>query len=120
MKKVIGFAFILALAGCTTASYQAGLATLTSNVVATNQAIADISSSLAKNCNTIEATARSIADLTSTFTSNTTANGSLSAANAVLSTWCQSPPSDIASAVQVTAAEVVAAKAAYQNVKNGG
>ena len=119
MKRVIIIGFLAAsLVGC--ANYQANLTTLTSDVVATNAAIAQVSSSLAKNCNSIQATAQSIATLTSTFTSNTTANGSLAAANAVLSTWCQSPPSDIAGAIRVTAAEVVAAKAAYQTAKNGG
>lgn len=119
MKKTI-IAIIMAsavLGGC--ANYQTNLTTFTANVVATNQAIAQVSSSLAKNCNAIEATAQSIALLTSTFTTNTTANGSLAAANAALSTWCVSPPTDIASAVQVTAAELIAARAAYQAVKKG-
>jgi len=117
-KILISLVAFLVLSGC--ANYQAKLTTFTNNVVATNQAIAQVSASLAANCNTIEATAQNIAALTSLFTTNTTANGSLAAANAVLQTWCTSPPTDIASAVKVTAAEAIAAKAAYQNVKNGG
>jgi len=119
MKKFLLAAILtLGVSGC--ANYQANLATLTGDVVATNQAIAQVSASLAANCNDLQSTAQSIAALTSTFTSNTTANGALSAANAVLTTWCQSPPTDIASAVKVTAAEVAAAKAAYQSVKDAG
>lgn len=118
MKKLIIIAIAgVSLAGC--ANYQANLNTFTANAVATNQAIAQVSASLAKNCNDIEATAKSIAALTSVFTTNTTANGSLAAANAAISTYCQNPPTDIAGAVRVTAAQAIAARAAYQMVKDG-
>lgn len=109
---------VVTLGGC--ANYQEKLATITNNIIATNQAIAKVSSSLAKNCNELEATAKSIAALTSVVSTNKKANGAVSAANAALSTWCQDPPNDIASAIKVTAAQIVAAKTAYEAVKNGG
>lgn len=117
MKYPLILVVALSLGGC--ANYQANLNAITANVVATNQAIAQVSASLAKNCNDIEATAKGIAALTSAFTTNTTANGSLAAANAAISTYCQNPPSDIAGAIRVTAAQAIAAKAAYQMVKDG-
>lgn len=112
MKKLL-FVVVLAagLAGC--ANYQANLATLTNDVVATNQAIATVSQSLAQNCNQLQSIAQSAASLTSALSSNPKATAVVSAANAVLTTYCQAPPTDIASAVATVAAQVSAAKSAY-------
>lgn len=126
MRKIaLGLLLTLGLAGCqnfqaASDRFRADLATLTADVQAVNQAIAQVSASLAQNCNSIHDTAQAIDDIAKTFGANTTTQGSIDAANAVIVTWCQSPPQDIASAVRVTAAEVAAAKAAYQAAKNGG
>lgn len=122
---IIGSALALSLAGCanfqaSSEKFRADLATLQGDVVAVNNAIASINSSLAKNCSTLESTAQAVASLTGVFTQNTTAKGALAAANAALATYCDNPPSDITSAIKATAAEIVAAKAAYKAAKNGG
>ena len=117
MKRFVILVTILSLGGC--ANYQASLNTFTNNVVATNNAIAQISASLAKNCNNLQATAQSLAALGSVFNVSSKARGGLAAANAALATWCIAPPSDIPTAIAVTAQEIANAKAAYQAAKNG-
>lgn len=114
MKKLIVLAFVLTLAGC--ANFQANLAKFTSDVVAVNQAIAQVSVSLAQNCNAIQSTAQALVPFAK---QGSNAAGDIAAANAVISTWCQSPPQDIPSAVRVTAAAVNAASAAYKAAKAG-
>lgn len=118
MKKLL-FVVVLAagLGGC--ANYQANLATFTNDVVATNQAIAAVSQSLATNCNQLQSIAQSAAALTGVFTSNPKARAVVSAANAVLETYCTAPPTDIASAVATVAAQVSAAKSAYNAALKG-
>lgn len=114
MKKYLLIVALAAgLGGC--ANYQANLATFTNDVVATNQAIAAVSQSLATNCNQLQSIAQSAAALTGVFTSNPKATAVVSAANAVLETYCTAPPTDIASAVSVTAAAAASAKAAYND-----
>jgi len=124
MKKTIILIGVVGLcvSGCanfqaSSAKFQADLNTLTGDVVAVNAAIAQISASLSKNCNGIHDAATGLASLASSFNANSQTQGAFNAANAVLSTWCAAPPTDIASAIKVTAAEVVAAKNAYQAAK---
>ena len=118
MKKLLFVtALALSVAGC--ADFQTKLATFTGNVVAVNNSIAQISASLAQNCNGIHDAAVAIQGLAAASGATPKTNGAIAAANAVISTWCQNPPSDITSAIQVTAAEVAAARAAYQAAKNG-
>lgn len=125
MKKIflvvsVGLAAILG--GCSTAqreAFQGGLSNFTASVESVNAAIAQVSASLAQNCNTLQATAGNLSGLVTMFTTNTKAIGGLSAANAALRTWCQSPPTDIQSAITATAAEIAAAKAAYKAAQKG-
>lgn len=120
MKKIILTATIaLALAGCSTTQstkFQSDLANLTANVAAVNQAIAQVSATLAQNCNGIATTAQALVPFAKI---GSNAAGDLAAANAVILTWCQSPPIDIPSAVKVTASAVTSAKAAYAAAKAG-
>lgn len=107
----LAIAATVALAGC--ANYQEKLSTFTNNVVATNQAIATVSASLASNCNGLEATATSLAALAGVLEVNQKAQAGLAAANAALSAFCQAPPTDIPSAIAAVAAQAAAAKKAY-------
>lgn len=114
----LAIASALALGGC--GNYQERLATFTNNVVATNKAIGEISQSLAKNCDSLEATATSLAGLAGVLNVNQKAQAGLAAANAALTAFCQAPPADIPSAVAAVAAQVAAAKKAYDAaLKNG-
>ncbi len=123
MRKIIlAFAaasFALSLGACSTtnsAKFQSALSNLTANVAAVNQAIAQVSASLAQNCNAIATTAQALVPFAKP---GSNASGDLAAANAVILTWCQAPPTDITSAVKVTAAAVNSAKAAYAAAKAG-
>lgn len=122
MKKLIILALGISLVGCTTAqkeAFQSGLSNFTSSVESVNTAIGQVSASLAQNCNTLQVAAGDIAGLVTLFTSNSKAVGGLSAANAALRTWCQAPPTDIASAIRATASEIAAARAAYKAAQGG-
>lgn len=117
MTKIIAIVALTALTSC--ANFQGNLKTITNDVVAVNDAIRQVSASLAQNCDTLHSAGLAFADLSGVLTTNTKAKGTLSAINAVLDTWCTAPPQDIASAVRVTAAEIAAAKAAYQSAQKG-
>lgn len=115
--RMLALLLALGLAACSStqsSKFQSDLANLTANVAAVNQAIAQVSATLAGNCNGIATTAQALVQFA---TPGSNAAGDLAAANAVILTWCQAPPTDIASAVQVTAAAVNSAKAAYAAAK---
>ena len=114
-RNLLAASAFVALAGC--ANYAANLQTFTNNVVATNDAIAQISASLAQNCDALHSAAEGLASLTSSLDltpRGSKARAGLAAANAALSSWCSAPPNDIGSALTATAAEIQAAKAAYK------
>lgn len=117
MKSIIAIVALTALTGC--ANFQGNLKTITNDVVAVNDAIRQVSASLAANCDTLHSAGLAFADLGGVLTTNTKAQGTLSAINAVLATWCSAPPQDIAGAIRVTAAEINAAKAAYKSAQAG-
>lgn len=111
---------LLALASCTTADldrFKGGLNNFVGGVEAVNEAVGKVSVAVAKNCAGIQTTALALAEVTA---SSRKAGPALAGANAAIRTWCQEPPTDIASAIKATAAEWQAAKAAYQAAKNGG
>lgn len=118
-RIILSLIVALGLAGCSatnSAKFQSDIANLTANVAAVNGAIAQVSASLAQNCNAIATTAQALVPFAKI---GSNAAGDLAAANAVIVTWCQAPPTDIPSAVKVTAAAVNSAKAAYAAAKAG-
>ena len=107
------------LCGCSTsqlASFQSGLNNFTAGVAAVDQTIASVSPTLAARCNEAQSIGNTLAAFVNTSSS---AGAGLAGVNAAIVTWCQSPPTDIKSAIASVAAQVVAAKAAYQAAKKG-
>lgn len=117
MKKLLTIALACVfLAGCATTQITSGLNKFVTNVEAVNASIEKYSAILAKNC----ATAQNYATaLQSRVNASSTAGASLDAANAGIVAWCQSPPSDILSAIKASAAMAEAANQAYKAAKAG-
>lgn len=116
---IIAATCALALAGCSNTrlqQFQTGVSNFVAGVQTVNAAIRQVSAELAKNCDDLHATASALADVTS----GTKAGPGLAAANSAIVTWCQSPPTSISTAIRATAAQIVAAKAAYSAAKAGG
>lgn len=109
----------LAIGSCSSsqlASWQAGLNNFQAGVASVDQTIANVSPVLAKYCGQAQVAGQALVPLVS---QSKAASGGLAAINAAITTWCQSPPTDIASAVNSIAAEVSAAKAAYAAAQKG-
>lgn len=107
------------LGGCSStqlASFQSGLANFQSGVASVDQTIATVSPTLAKYCNEAVLVGNSLSAFTS---SSSSAGAGLAGVNAAITTWCQRPPTDIKTAIASVAAQVAAAKAAYQAAKRG-
>ena len=111
----------IALGGCNKAQldqFQVGFSNAVATIQTVNADIAKVSQSLGANCIELQNTAGALNQLGSSV-SNKVAPA-ISGANAVIVNWCQAPPQSIAQAIQATAAEIVAAKAAYKAAKAGG
>ena len=115
----IALLMCLALGACSTSSVstlQTDLNNFTAGVQAVNSAIAQISPELFQNCQAIESTV----SLLGAFSSSSSKwAADVSAGNAAIQTFCQSPPADITSAVAQTAAAAANANAAYSQARTG-
>lgn len=125
MKRYIILA-ALTLAGCSDAT----LNTITSDVNAYNHSvdnfnaaaaaidtsIAKTSDSLYKYCTAAKSAGTGLAPLAQ---NNTTARTGLATVTQGLTTWCDAPPNDVATAISSMAAVVASAKAAYDAAKSG-
>lgn len=119
MRKLV-LAFTLILAGCSSDAslkFQQGLALVRSNVAAVNLTIASVSAELASDCGEIQNIAEALEQLAG---SNQKAKAAFATANASIVSWCQKPPTDIASAVRATAKAVADARSAYEAANRGG
>lgn len=101
------------------AQFQTGVSNFVAGVQTVNKAIGQVSAELGQNCGALQAAAQDLWLLGNAVYAKS--GPALSAANSAIVTWCQNPPTDIASALRATAAQVVAAKAAYKDAaKTGG
>lgn len=121
MKKIIVAILLAATQAACSSSAQTNFKNAVNNfntdVVLVDGAIANLSATLYANCNGISATASAL--LAFTGTSGTAGEG-LVAANAAISSYCQSAQvSNIPTAVQASAAAYNAAKAALAAAKAG-
>lgn len=123
MKRLIALLCALSLGACSSAqlaTFQTNLANFETGVADVNQAVGAVSQTLLKNCTAIQATAQALLSLTQASAPNSkSAIGGISAANAVITTYCQIAPNDVPSAIAATAAAVQSAKAAYTAAKAG-
>jgi hypothetical protein len=106
-------------AGCSTsqlAQLQSRLNNVQSGVIAVNQAIANVSPELLKNCNNLMAITSALVP----FAANTKYSPAASAAVAVITTNCQAPPvQNIAGVVTLTYQAYLNAKSAYDAARAG-
>lgn len=124
MKRLIAILTTCAMLGaCSSAKMTSAnqnvltfLGLVQQDVAAVNQDLAQISAALAQNCGALQTAGQALVALQSVAKS---AGPALSAANAVIVTFCQAPPTDIPSAISAVAAQVSAAKAAYKAAKAG-
>ena len=122
-RAILIVALASSLAACSQAQsdkFQASLLRFEANVEAIDRTISRVSPTLAKHCTTLQSVGQSLAGIVNTATTNTSAIGGLDAANAALRTFCQAPPTDIATAVATVAAQVAAARAAYKAARAVG
>lgn len=98
------------------AKFRSGLANFQAGVASVDQTIAATSPTLAKYCGDLQLAGSALVPFVA---SSKAASGGLAGANAAITTWCQSPPTDISSAIKTLAAEIVAAKAAYTATQRG-
>ncbi len=113
------FAAACALAGCTPAEqaqFQAGVAQFNADVALVDSSIATVSTALANNCNSLVAVGQALAVAIGT---SSAAGAGLTGVDAAIQSYCQAHPTNIASAVNATAAAVSAGKAAQTAAKAG-
>lgn len=114
-RTLIALALSIAVAGCSsTASVkiQAGLANFRANVAAVNETIRTVSLDLAANCEDIQFFTQALVDIAK---DQRKIAPHVESANAAIVTWCQAPPSNVASAVTSTARIAKASQAAYND-----
>ena len=119
IRSMLVLAGLFILPACSTSqlqNFQAGLANISAGVAAVDQTIAQVSPTLAKYCGDAQAVGAQLADVTN---SSSSAGAGLAGVNAGIVAWCQSPPTDIKSAVASIAAVVNAGRAAYTAARKG-
>ena len=118
MKHFLVAVVLLALAGCSTAStdrFVERLGNFNRGVAAVDEAVAKISATLYRHCKSVQAIAQAADDITGTCAK---ASPVVTAANAIVNSYCQREQvTDIASAVQATAATVQATKSQLSAAK---
>ena len=120
MKRLLPFAFALLLAACSASSqtnFKNAVNNYNTDVVLVNSAIANLSTTLYANCNGISATAQALLSFTG---SSSTAGEGLVAANAAITSYCQTGVvTNIPTAIQASASAYSAAKSALAAAKAG-
>ena len=122
MKRFASFVIValavLTIAGCSTAStdrFVERLGNFNRGVAAVDDAIAKVSATLYRNCKSIQAIAQAADDITGQCAK---ASPVVTAANAIVTSYCQREQvTDIASAVQATAATVQSTKSQLSAAK---
>lgn len=121
MRNFIAPLLLLILAGCSATSQQNfknAIDNFNTDVTLVDGAIKNLSGTLYANCNGIAATAQALVSLSS---SSSKVGQGLVAANAAIGSYCQAAQvTDIPTAVQASAAALVAAKTALAAAKAGG
>jgi len=112
-------ALACALVGCTSmqqAQFQADVAAFNTDVMLIDSTIAAASAALAKNCAKLAATGQGLAGL---IGRSSAAGAGLTGIDAAIVSYCQAQPTDIATAIDATAAAISAGKAAHAAAKAG-